>query len=119
MGKFFDDLQVALENDRSINDQIDDTICMKEDADEEMNVRLLGQYSAYAEDMEDDDIDSDLGEDTDEDIDELLDATADEDDGTSMGSDINPAIISDAVPEDEYDDEVDGDFFDDADDDDL
>ena len=51
MGKLFEDIQTAMENDRSINDQIEDEIAMNEDADEELNVRLLGQYSAYAEDM--------------------------------------------------------------------
>lgn len=119
MGKLFDNIQTAMENDRSINDQIDDEIAMSEDADEELNVRLLGQYSTYAEDMEDDGIDPDLGEDTDEDIDDVLDATADEDDGNSMGSDKNPEVVSDAVPETEYDDLLDNDDFDDADDDDL
>ena len=119
MGKLFEDIQTAMENDRSINDQIEDEIAMNEDADEELNVRLLGQYSAYAEDMEDDGIDPDLGEDTDDDVDDLLNATADEDDGYSMGSDINPEIVSDTVKEDDYDDAIDDDFFDDADDDDM
>lgn len=117
MSKLFDDIHEAMENDHSINDEIDSAISMSEDADEELNVRLLGQYSAYAEDMEDDGIDPDLGEDTDDDMDDILNATADEDDGYSMGSDKNPEIISDAVPEDDYDDDLDNDDFDDDDDD--
>lgn len=119
MSKLFEDIQTALENDRSLTEIIDDEISMKEDADEEMNIRLLGQYSTYAEDMEDDGIDPDLGEDTDEDMDDVLDSTADEDDGNSMGTDKNPEIVSDAVPEYEYDDDLDNDDFDDADDDDM
>ena len=119
MGKLFEDIQTAMENDRSINDQIADDIAMNEDADEELNVRLLGQYSAYAEDMEDDGIDPDLGEDTDDDVDDLLNATADEDGGYARGSDSNPEIVSDTVKEEDYDDDIDDDFFDDADDDDM
>lgn len=117
MSKLFDDIHEAMENDRPINDEIDAEIAMSEDADEELNVRLLGQYSTYAEDMEDDGIDPDLGEDTDDDMDELLDATADEDDGYSMGSDKNPEIVSDAIPEDDYDDDLDNDDFDEDEDD--
>lgn len=119
MGKLFSDIHSVMENDATVDEHIMDVINIKEDADEELNIRLLGQYSTFAEDMEDDGVDPDLGEDTDDDIDDILNATADEDDGCSMGSDDNPEIVSDAIPEREYDDMVDDDFFDDADDDDM